>query len=277
MSESLKNALRNLNLVVGAMMVLSVIAFALFADHIAPYAFDEAHLEATYSAPDDVYIFGTDDFGRDMFSRVVYGSRITLKVALIAVIIQSVIGVSAGLIGGYYGGRIDAGIAFVTDITWAMPPLITALAVITVLGKGLNNIIAAQALVCWAQYARIVRAKTQAIKNMPFIETGIAFGERNSAIMLRYILPNILPSIIVIATISIPTTIMSTTSLGFLGMGSQPPSPDWGVMLSVSIKHLSKAPWMAIYPGLALVYTVLGFSLVGEGLRDLLDPRMKAQ
>lgn len=275
MKGFLKDSIKNVNFIIGTIMVLSVILIAVFADVIAPFAYDEANLDAILQEPSKEYIWGTDNFGRDIFSRVILGSRITLKVALIAVLIQTTIGVMVGLVSGFYGGKVDKFLSFLTDLTWSMPPLIMALAVITILGKGLNNIIAAIAIVSWAQFARIVRAKTQSIKNMPFIETGVAFGEKNSALMIKYILPNIIPSIIVIATVSIPNTIMSTTSLGFLGLGSQPPSPDWGVALSESVTYLSSAPWMAIFPGLALVYTVLGFNLLGEGLRDVLDPRLK--
>lgn len=261
--------------VVGLCMILSVLLVAVFADLIAPFSYDEINLDNKNAAPDSVHLFGTDQLGRDVFSRVVYGTRIALKVALIAVSIQVLIGVTIGLIGGYYGGLVDRIFSFITDLTWSMPPLIMALAVITVLGTGLNNVIAAIAIVSWAQFARIVRAKTQALKNLPFVETGYAFGENNFAIIVRYILPNIIPSIIVVATVSIPGVLMSTTSLGFLGLGAQAPSPDWGVSLSESIRYIRFAPWLTVFPGIALVYTVLAFTIFGEGLRDLLDPKMK--
>lgn len=260
---------------IGFFMILSIILVAIFADVIAPYSYDEIDLSRKNLAPNGTHVFGTDNLGRDVFSRVVYGTRIALRVALIAVSIQVIIGVSIGLIGGYYGGLIDRGLSFLTDLTWSMPPLIMALAVITVLGTGLNNVIAAIAIVSWAQFARIVRAKTQALKNLPFIETGIAFGENDFSIIMRYILPNIIPSIIVVATVSIPGVLMSTTSLGFLGLGAQAPSPDWGVSLSESIRYIRFAPWLTVFPGIALVFTVLAFTVFGEGLRDLLDPKMK--
>ena len=267
---------RNRNLMIGSIMVLIVILAALLADVIAPYAYDDANMGSQLVAPCGDFPFGTDEFGRDMFSRVIYGSRIALRVAILAAAIEIFLGVSLGLLSGYYGGNVDRVISFVSDLTWSMPPIIMSMAVITVLGKGLDNVIIAIAVVSWAQYARIVRAKTQSLKSMAFVETGIAFNERDVSIMVRYILPNILPSIIVLASLSIPATIMSTTALSFLGLGAQAPSPDWGLALSNSMKNISNAPWLAIYPGIALVFTVFGFNLLGEGMRDLLDPRLKS-
>ena len=272
-----RSFLKNRNLMIGSAMVLVVIFAALFADLIAPYAYDDANMGSQLLAPCADFPFGTDEFGRDMFSRVIYGSRIALRVAILAAAIEIFLGVSLGLLSGYYGGNTDRVVSFVADLTWSMPPIIMSMAVITVLGKGLDNVIIAIAVVSWAQYARVVRAKTQSLKNMAFVETGIAFNESDFSIMLRYILPNIVPSIIVLASLSIPATIMSTTALSFLGLGAQAPSPDWGLALSSSMKNISNAPWLAIYPGIALVFTVFGFNLLGEGMRDLLDPRLKSR
>lgn len=277
MKRFLRPLLKNRNLLIGTVMVLIVILIALFADVIAPYKFDDANLNNQLEAPSSNFLFGTDEFGRDLFSRVLFGSRISLRVAVLAALIEITIGVTLGLLSGYYGGTTDRITSFFADLTWSMPPIIMSMAVITVLGKGLDNVIIAIAIVSWAQYARIVRAKTQSLKNMAFVETAVAFNERDLSIMIRYILPNILPSIIVLASLSIPATIMSTTALSFLGLGAQHPSPDWGLALSSSMKNISNAPWLAIYPGLALVFTVFGFNLLGEGVRDLLDPRLKAR
>jgi peptide/nickel transport system permease protein len=212
-----------------------------------------------------------------MLSKVIYGSRITLQIALIGTLIQMFLGVVVGMISGYFGGAVDKVLMFIADLTWCVPGIILALAVVTLLGKGLNNSIIAISLVNWTQYARIVRAKTMSIKNQAFIETGIAFGEKAPAIMLHYIFPNIVPAIIVMASMQLPSTVMSTTALSFLGLGSQPPSPDWGLALSNGMKYVSHGQWLSIFPGIALVYVVFGFNLLGEGLRDLLDPRMKSQ
>ena len=275
MKKTLRALARNKNLLVGGIMVLIVVIMALFAGLIAPYPYNEAHLLDKMKPPCAAYPFGTDDFGRDMLSRVIYGAQPALHVALLAMIIEMGIGITLGLIAGYYGGVVDYAVTFVGDLTWCVPPIVLTMAVITMIGKGLDNVIIATALVSWAQYTRIVRAKTQALRGMAFVETAVAFNERDSAILLRYILPNVMPSIIVLASLSIPQTIMSTTALSFLGMGAQPPSPDWGLALSASFRFITTAPWLAVFPGLALVFTVFAFNLFGEGLRDMLDPRLK--
>ncbi len=275
--EFFKTCYKNRNFLIGLIMVGSVVLLAAFADVIAPFAYDANNPREILQAPSMQHWLGTDDMGRDLFSRIVYGTRITLKVAVIGAGLQLILGVSVGLICGYFGGAVDKGLMFFADLTYAIPSMIAALAVVTVIGSNLTNAIIAVAVVNWAAYARVVRAKTMAIKNQAFIETGIAFGESPLAIMFRYILPNIVPILIVNISMQLPGTIMSTTTLSFLGVGSQPPSPDWGWMVSDGIRYVSRGPWLCIYPGLALVYTVFGFNIMGEGLRDLLDPRMKSQ
>lgn len=273
--EFFYNCRRNVNFVVGFLMILSLILVAIFAQQIAPYGYDEPHKQDRLQAPNSAYLFGTDDFGRDMFSKVIYGTRITLWVALLGTSIQLFLGVVVGLLCGYFGGWVDKVLLFITDVTWCVPGTILALAVVTVLGKGLTNSIIAISLVGWASYARTVRAKTMSLRTMAFVETGRAFGESSLSLMFRYILPNIVPSLIVLISNNLPGTIMATTTLSFLGLGSQPPSPDWGLAISQGMNYVHRAQWLSIFPGLALVYTVLGFNILGEGMRDLLDPRLK--
>ena len=273
--EFFYNCRRNVNFVVGFLMILSLILVAIFAQQIAPYDYDEPHKQDRLQAPNSTYLFGTDDFGRDMFSKVIYGTRITLWVALLGTSIQLFLGVVVGLLFGYFGGWVDRVLLFITDVTWCVPGTILALAVVTVLGKGLTNSIIAISLVGWAGYARTVRAKTMSLRTMAFVETGRAFGESSLSLMFRYILPNIVPSLIVLISNNLPGTIMATTTLSFLGLGSQPPSPDWGLAISQGMNYVHRAQWLSIFPGLALVYTVLGFNILGEGMRDLLDPRLK--
>lgn len=273
--EFFYNCRRNVNFVVGFLMILSLILVAIFAQQIAPYNYDEPHKQDRLQAPNSTYLFGTDDFGRDMFSKVIYGTRITLWVALLGTSIQLFLGVVIGLLCGYFGGWVDKVLLFITDVTWCVPGTILALAVVTVLGKGLTNSIIAISLVGWAGYARTVRAKTMSLRTMAFVETGRAFGESSLSLMFRYILPNIVPSLIVLISNNLPGTIMATTTLSFLGLGSQPPSPDWGLAISQGMNYVHRAQWLSIFPGLALVYTVLGFNILGEGMRDLLDPRLK--
>ena len=262
---------------IGLIILLSVILVAIFAEVLAPYAYDQQNVGGRFTAPCADFLFGTDQLGRDMLSRVIYGSRTALWVAFLGGSLQLVIGVVVGLLCGYFGKWVDKVLLFMTDVTWCIPGTILALAVVTILGKGLTNSIIAISLVAWASYARTVRAKTLSLRNMAFVETGKAFGESNVALMFRYILPNIVPSLIVLVSLNLPGTIMSTTTLSFLGLGSQPPSPDWGLAISDGISNITRAPWLSLFPGLALVYTTFGFNLLGEGLRDLLDPHMKSQ
>lgn len=190
-------------------------------------------------------------------------------------VIQTLVGVVLGLLAGYYGGWQDRIIIFFTDVIWALPPIVLAIAICTLLGPSLTHVIIAIAAVSWAQFTRIVRSKTQSLKNLPYIEAARALGESDFSIILRYILPNVIPVTIVLATLALPVAVVNTTALGFLGLGAQPPQPDWGVILSESMTYIRKAPWISIFPGLAIIYVVLGFNLLGEGLRDTLDPRLK--
>lgn len=275
--ERLHECTHNVNFMIGIIVLLSVIIIAIFADQIAPYDYAEQKVGPGLEAPSSAHWFGTDDLGRDLFSRVVYGSRIALWVAALGGSLQLAIGVIVGLACGFFGKWVDRILTFMTDLTWCIPGTILALAVVTIIGKGLTNTIIAISLVAWASYARTVRAKTMSLRNMAFVETGKAFGESNFSLMFRYILPNVIPSLLVMVSLNLPGTIMSTTTLSFLGLGSQPPSPDWGLAISVGLNYIQRAPWLSIFPGIALVYVTFGFNLLGEGLRDLIDPHMKTQ
>ena len=263
------------NLIIGCVMIGILLLVAAAAPLIAPYAHDAAFLSEKLQPPSAAHWFGTDDYGRDVFSRVILGSRIALQVAGLSILIELVLGVTIGLLAGFFGKWMDRAMCFLMDVTWVVPSLIAAFAVISVLGKSLMNAIIAISIVSWPPYARIVRTKTMSIKNMAFVETGIAFGESVPALLTHYILPNIIPSLVVIASTSIPDAIASTTALSFLGLGATPPSPDWGLTLSESMARFTQAPWIGVFPGLALVFTTFGFTMLGEGLRDLIDPRMK--
>jgi binding protein-dependent transport system, inner membrane component len=262
---------------IGLIMILSVCIIAIFANEISPYSYTKQAVGARMAPPSLKFFFGTDELGRDVFSRTVFGTRVALWVAFLGAVIQLVLGVTIGMICGFFGKWIDRSFSFLTDLTWCIPGTILALAVVTILGKGLTNTVIAISLVSWASYARPVRAKTMSLKTMAFIETGRTFGESSMSLMFRYIFPNVVPSLIVMISMNLPGTIMSTTTLSFLGLGSQAPSPDWGLALSKGMQYINRAPWLSVFPGLALVYTTLGFNLLGEGLRDILDPHMKSQ
>lgn len=275
--DTLHDCLKNKNLMIGLLIIISVTIIAILAPYIAPYDYAKQNVGGRMAAPSGSFIFGTDELGRDVFSRTVYGTRIALWVAFLGASLQLVLGVTVGLVCGFFGKWVDRVFSFLTDLTWCIPGTILALAVVTILGKGLTNTIIAISLVAWASYARPVRAKTLSLRSMAFVETGKAFGESSASLMFRYILPNVVPSLIVMVSMNLPGTIMSTTTLSFLGLGSQAPSPDWGLALSKGMQYISRAPWLSIFPGVALVYTTLGFNLLGEGLRDILDPHMKSQ
>jgi len=270
-----RSADRNKTFIVGFVIILSICFTAAFADLIAPFAYDEIDVVHALKPPSIQHPLCTDHLGRDSFSRLVYGSRIALKVGVIAVVIQILVGVSLGLIAGFYGCWPDRIIIFFTDVIWSLPPIILAIAICTVLGPSLTNVIIAIAAVSWAQFTRIVRSKTQSLKNMPYAEAARAAGESNVNIIVLYILPNVFPVVIVLATLALPIAIINTTAMGFLGLGAQPPTPDWGVILANSMTYIHNAPLISIFPGLAIIYIVLGFNLLGEGLRDVLDPRLK--
>lgn len=274
--DTLQACLKNRSFMTGFVILFTIILVAIFAEQIAPYEYTAQNPAVKMSAPCKEHWFGTDELGRDVFSRTVMGTRITLWVAFLGATLALVIGVSVGVICGYFGGWVDRVFSFLTDLTWCIPGTILALAVVTLIGKGLTNSVIAISLVSWATYARSVRAKTMSLKTMAFVETGRAFGESNFSLMFRYILPNIVPALIVMVSMSLPETVMATTTLSFLGLGSQAPSPDWGLALSNGIAYIGRAPWLSIFPGIALVYTVLGFNLLGDGLRDILDPHRKS-
>ncbi len=259
----------------GLVIILIITLIAIFAPWIAPHHYAEVNLNRRLEPPSLEYPFGTDFLGRCIFSRVIYGAQIALSVGVLVVVIEAGIGVTLGLLAGYYGGIVDRLITTLTDTIWALPPLVLALGVVTILGPGLINVVVAVAIVSWAPFTRITRAKVQSLRSREFIEAAVAIGESDFSIILRYIIPNIVPSIIVLATLTLPSAILSTTALSFLGLGAQPPTPDWGAILSEGRDYLRIAPWISTFPGLAIMITVLGFNLLGDGLRDILDPRLK--
>lgn len=260
---------------IGLVMILLLVLVAVFQNSLARYGFNDGNMAKRYVKPCADFLFGTDEMGRDVLSRTIYGTALALRSALLGAVIEMAIGVTLGLIAGYFGGFVDTVITFIADMIWSLPTVVIAMAVVMLLGKSLDNVIIACALAGWPRYTRIVRAKAMSLKSQPFVETGVAFGESRLALMFLYIFPNILPSILVMASISMPGFIGSTTTLSFLGMGAQPPSPDWGLAISRGASIIYRAPWVTICPCLALVYTIIAFSLFGEGLRDVIDPRVR--
>lgn len=266
---------KNKTAMVGLGIIVFFVLIALLAPFIAPYGFKEQELVNRLKAPSADHWFGTDDLGRDLFSRVMYGARISLWVGFFSVIGSIIVGTFLGILAGFYGKWIDMLISRMFDILLAFPSILLAIAIVAILGPSLRNALLAIAIVNIPTYGRLVRAKVLSLKSEEYITAARAIGMKNSRILLTHILPNSLTPIIVQGTLGIAHAIIEAAALGFLGLGAQPPDPEWGKMLSDSRQFIQKAPWTVIFPGLSIMLTVLGFNLVGDGLRDVLDPRMK--
>jgi len=218
---------------------------------------------------------GTDTLGRDVVSRLLYGARVSLVVGFSAVILAGALGVVLGLVAGYYGGRIDDALMRLGDVQLAFPALVLAIAVLAVVGSGLGNVVLVLGVTGWVTYARIARGETLSLRHREFVEGARALGARDAAILWRHVLPNVLPSITVVATFSVARTIIAEASLSFLGLGIPPPAPSWGAMLDEGRNYLTTGWWLALFPGLAILAVVLGINVVGDWLRDTLDPRLE--
>ena len=264
---------RRKNLVIGSAVTVVMVIMALFAPLISPYdPVYDADLMVAEEPPSTSYIFGTDDQGRDIFSRVVYGARISLSVGLISQLMNSIIGITLGLIAGYFGKWVDDLIMGLTNIMLSIPSIIFALAIMALLGPGLINVFIALGFTNWSYTCRITRSQTLYTKNLNYVNASRALSYSEPNIMFTQILPNIVGPILVIATLGVSGAILIEASLSFLGLGTQPPTPSWGGMLATAREQLFTAPWISIFPGMFIFLTVLGLNLFGDGLRDLLDP-----
>lgn len=280
---------RNKMVVIGFSIVLLMVILALLAPilPIADPTPSELHPEDQTLPPHwwerfgynvskgDGHWFGTDELGRDVFSRVIWGARVSLMVATLAVFFSLIIGVLLGLTAGYFGGKVDYVIAGTIDLFWTFPAFLLALAFAAALGGSLTNVILAISISYWAGFARLMRGQALSVRERLFVEASRALGAKNIRIMFAHVLPNCLAPLIVWASIGVADAITIESSLSFLGVGTQPPTPSWGYMLYRGIPYLEEAPWVATFPGIVLLLTILGFNLLGDGLRDVLDPRMK--
>ncbi|MFL0506720.1 ABC transporter permease [Ureibacillus sp. 179-F W5.1 NHS] len=263
---------------VGTAIVVFFILLAVFGPLIAPEGINEQKLQDSslrLAPPSSEYWFGTDDFGRDIFSRVVYGARISLAVGFLSVIVSAIVGSFLGIISGYYGRWIDTIISRVFDIMLAFPSILLAIAIVSILGPSLQNALIAIAIINIPNFGRLIRSKVLSVKEEEYIVAAKAIGMKDSRLLWKHILPNSLSPVIVQGTLAIATAIIEAAALSFLGLGAEAPQPEWGKMLSDARIHLMTAPWTMIFPGLAIMLTVLGFNLMGDGLRDALDPKMK--
>ena len=255
--------------------IVFVILVAIFAPLIAPYSESFQDTANVLTGPSREHWLGTDEYGRDILSRIIYGSRVSLSVGLIAEAIAVTIGVTLGAVAGYYGGRTDAVISRIIEIFASFPHILFAIVIMFVLGTGVINVFLAIGFVGWTGIARIIRAQVLQLKEKEFVEAARASGGSNLKIIVRHLIPNCLSTIIVVITMAIPSDIMYEASLSFLGLGVQPPMASWGEMIAMARKYLRTNPTYSIFPGIALVLTVLAFNLLGDALRDALDPKLK--
>jgi peptide/nickel transport system permease protein len=262
--------------VAGAAIVLTTLAIAALAPIIAPYGPEETHPNWKLYAPNEYFLFGTDEFGRDILSRIIFGARISLEVGLISVSVALLIGASLGLISGFFGGWIDGVSMRCMDVLFAFPAILLAIGIMAVLGTGIANAMLAIGIVYAPSFARLARASVLSLKELEFVQAARVLGLGELRILARHVIPNVLSPMIVQVSFSLSTAILTEASLSFLGLGTPPSVPSWGSMLSSSRRYVELDPWPAIFPGLAIMLLVLGFNLFGDGLRDVLDPRLRA-
>ena len=263
---------------IGGLIILVFCLVAVFAPLIAP--FDPIKIDSTrlLLAPNTQNLMGTDEFGRDIFSRLVYGARISLLVGLMAVVLGTTTGAILGLISGFFGGKLDAIIQRIMDTLMAFPMLVLALAMVAALGSSIQNVIIALAVVIMPNASRVIRSTTLSVRERPFVEAAYSLGFSKWRILFRHVLPNCIAPYIILATAALGSAILSEASLSFLGLGTPPPEPSWGAMLSGKTqRYMTEAPWLAIFPGLAITLVVFGFNFLGDALRDILDPKLRSR
>lgn len=273
--DSLRTFRKSKLAVIGTIIVAFFIFLAIFGPWIAPQGINEQNFKVKLQPPSSEHWFGTDVFGRDILSRVILGSRLSLMVGFASVLISIIIGSILGILAGYYGKWVDTIISRIFDILLAFPSILLAIAIVTALGPSLFNALIAIAIINIPNFGRLIRSKVLSLKEEEFITAARAIGMKDLRILGAHILPNSMTPIIVQGTLAIATAIIEAAALGFLGLGAQAPAPEWGKMLSDARIYLVNAPWTMIFPGLAIMLTVLGFNLMGDGLRDAFDPKMK--
>jgi ABC-type dipeptide/oligopeptide/nickel transport system permease subunit len=273
--EFWKRFRRNRAAMVGLVVLALLVFIAIFGRWLAPYDYRTSNLPESLQPPSASHWLGTDELGRDILSRIIYGTHISLKVGIEAVFISLLVGILFGAAAGYYGGAIDHILMRLMDIMLAFPPLLLAIAFMAALGRGLDNAIIAIGIVSIPEYARIVRGSVLSVKENDYVQAARAIGNTDAQVIIHHVLPNVMAPIIVRATLGISAAILEAAALGFLGLGVQPPEAEWGAMLGSGRSAIFSAPHIVTFPGIAITITVLAFNLLGDGLRDALDPRMK--
>jgi peptide/nickel transport system permease protein len=268
--------LRNPVTVASAIVLLIVVVVAIFAQALAPYGINEIDVPNALQPPSSAHWFGTDDLGRDVYSRVLVATTVSMQVAVVSVAFAFVVGVTLGIVSGYFGGPIDAVLMRIVDVMFAFPVILLALAIIAILGPGLATTMLAIGVVYTPIFARVARGSALAVRVEPFVQVSKTMGTSDAVILRKHVLPNITGPIIVQTSLSLAFAILSEASLSFLGLGVQPPQPSWGRMLFDAQAFLGQAWWMSVFPGAAIFVTVLAFNLIGDGLRDILDPKQRS-
>jgi peptide/nickel transport system permease protein len=272
---NIKRILKNKSFFIGSIIIFIFTLLALLPDLFAPYNPYDKNLEMRLQPPSLMHIFGTDDLGRDILSRIIYGTQISFKYGALAVIISAITGSILGVISGYIGNKTDEIIMRLIDILLAFPSVLLAILIVSILGPKLENAVIAIGIVNMPSYARLIRSETISIKNNEFIEAGIAMGASHISIIIKHIIPNCINSIVVQSSLGIGSAILEMAGLSFLGLGAQPPMPEWGAMLNNAKEFIRFAPWVITFPGIAIILSVLSFNLLGDGLRDFLDPHTR--
>jgi peptide/nickel transport system permease protein len=273
--KSIRRLLRNFAFSSGALLTIALIIVALAAPLLSPYDPSVQDTSRRLESPSREHILGMDDLGRDVLSRIIWGSRVSLRVGFSVVILASLVGVSLGAISGYFGGAIDTLVMRVSDILLAFPGILLAIAMVAVLGPSLNNVILALATIGWVGYARLVRGQVLKVREMEYVTAARALGARSFRVILRHVLPNVINPVIVMATLGLAGAILAEAALSFLGLGVQPPTPSWGAMLTAGRRYLGLANHLAVYPGIAIMLAVMGLNFLGDGLIDALDPKYR--
>jgi peptide/nickel transport system permease protein len=268
--------LANRSAVVGSIIIAVLGLMALAAPVLAPYPYAQQDLMDALTRPlHGGHLLGTDQFGRDVLSRIIWGARVSMEVGLIVTSVSMVIGLTVGCIAGYYGGMIDLLLSNLIDLVWGFPLILVALLLVTVIGPGVGGAMIATGLVAWSGFARIVRGEVLSLRERGFVLAAVSLGSGNGRIIFRHILPNIVGPVLVMASFTMAAAVIIEASLSFLGLGAQPPLPSWGSMLNDGRTVIHRAYWTSVFPGLAIALLVFGFNLLGDGLRDVLDPQMR--
>lgn len=260
--------------IAGAALMLLLVFLAFFGPFIAPNDPILVNTPDRFLSPNSSYWFGTDEFGRDIFSRILYGARIAVQVGLVSVIVAFVGGIVLGLISGYYGGIVDTILSRILEIWMSFPDILFVIAVVAILGPSLNTVILSLGFLSIPAYARIVRGSVLSTRQEVYVEAARSVGVNNSRIMARHILPNVVAPLIILSSMRFGSALLTGAGLSFIGLGAQPPTPEWGAILSTGRMYMYQAPWITIFPGLAIAIFVLGVNMLGDGLRDVLDPRL---